>query len=622
MKNKNTILKLKDIIIYNKVNIEAFLLGIFLIVLLEAYYMVTIPGTSIYVAIMDITLSTIVMLIVALFYFKQHAVTKKALRESESKFEALAENALEMIWEIDDEGRYTYVSPVVEEILGYSTNEIIGRFFYDFSHPDDIEELKKASEVFASKTSFRDFVSRKISKNGCSIRFSSSGVPIFDKSGTFQGYRCISQNITGNKSYEEKLEALHMHAIELESAETMEQVAKSTFDAIEKILGYDYLAFGIVEEDMLHFKYERGLGMVNTLPLRGKGITVRAVKNCETQLVNDVRKDQDYVSSRYQGEPETLSELDVPIKVDGEVVAVVNIESEKLNAFNDEDRSIVEILGQHVASAISIIHQREKYYQSLKELERSNRELDDYTYAVSHDLKAPLRTIHAFASLLQKDCSRELNEKGQDYVERIQNASKRMQSLIDDLLILSRIGRKYSEFNLVDLNKLIDEIRLDFEAQFKERGAKILSDMLPTIRAQKVWIRQLFTNLIDNGLKFNKSPTPTVWVAYEEHRGDYLFSVKDNGIGMAEKDQEKIFKLFQRLHTEEEYPGTGTGLAICKKIVESYKGRIWFEAKPDEGSIFYFTYPKKTNDISLSPEQISEMMQSIQQVREGASAES
>ncbi|HUS79155.1 MAG TPA: PAS domain S-box protein [Patescibacteria group bacterium] len=230
--------------------------------------------------------------------------------------------------------------------------------------------------------------------------------------------------------------------------------------------------------------------------------------------------------------------------------------------------------------------------RSLEELTRSNQELDDYTYVVSHDLKAPLRSIMAFSEFLNSDYGDKLDETGMEYLSRIQAATTRMDSLIEDLLVLSRIGRLYLETAEVDLDELMQSIILDFEAQIKESGAEITWDHLPTLRVWRVWIRQLLANLIANGLKFNESKVPKVHIGFREKDEGYVFSVRDNGIGIKKANQEKIFKLFQRLHTQEEYPGTGAGLAICKKIVESLGGRIWVESKQGRRSTFYFTVPK------------------------------
>ncbi len=228
-----------------------------------------------------------------------------------------------------------------------------------------------------------------------------------------------------------------------------------------------------------------------------------------------------------------------------------------------------------------------------EELKRSNRELENYTYAVSHDLKAPLRAIRSFASFLLEDYKDKLDKDGLEYLKRIDAAAIRMNEFIEDLLILSRVGRKFMEAEKVDLNNLLEEIAQDFKPIIDSRNARVIVNRLPTLYIQRVWIKQLFMNLIDNGLKFNKSETPKVEVSCEEKTDQYLFKVSDNGIGIREEHLNKLFNLFERLHSSEEYEGTGAGLAICKKIVENWGGRIWVESVFGKGSTFCFTIPKK-----------------------------
>jgi len=248
----------------------------------------------------------------------------------------------------------------------------------------------------------------------------------------------------------------------------------------------------------------------------------------------------------------------------------------------------------------------EALLQLMNELERSNRELDDYTYAVSHDLKAPLRTIESFSSFIKEDYSDKLDETGKEYFNRIQLAAQRMTELIDDLLLISRVGRKYLEKESVDLNIMIQEVEESLDTMIKEKKTRIIVGELPVINTQVVWIKQLFTNLISNGLKFNKSSEPIVWVNCEERINDYLFSIKDNGIGIDKKYHDRIFKIFQRLHTREEYPGTGAGLTICQKIVNNIGGKIWLESKVGRGTTFYFTVPKE--DVESEDDDVSQVI--------------
>jgi PAS domain S-box-containing protein len=225
-------------------------------------------------------------------------------------------------------------------------------------------------------------------------------------------------------------------------------------------------------------------------------------------------------------------------------------------------------------------------------LKQSNKELESYTYVVSHDLKAPLRTIRSFGSFILEDYGDKLDETGKDYLNRMVNASSHLDTMIEDLLVLSRVGRKFTEIEKVDLNVLLKEILADLEATIRERNAKVVVDKLPTLYAHRVWERQLFMNLISNALKFNESKTPKIEVLYREQENDHLFMVRDNGIGIEEKYLERIFNLFERAPTEKKYEGTGAGLAICKKIVEHFGGKIWVESTPGKGSTFMFTIPK------------------------------
>ncbi len=247
---------------------------------------------------------------------------------------------------------------------------------------------------------------------------------------------------------------------------------------------------------------------------------------------------------------------------------------------------------------------REKYQaeeelrKSLEELKRSNRELNEYTYLVAHDLRTPLRSTTSFSEFLLNEYSDKLDETGRDYLKRIINASMRMAELIRDLLVFSKITEEDEQEELVDLNNLLDEVKRGLEARLMEKRVEIQVEKLPDVKAPLSKIRQLFKELISNGLKFNDSTTPKVEVGYEEHLSHHVFRVRDNGIGIREEDQKRIFNLFQRLHTQEEYSGIGAGLAKCRRIVESMGGRIWVDSHPGTGSTFYFTYPKEKTEES------------------------
>ena len=227
-------------------------------------------------------------------------------------------------------------------------------------------------------------------------------------------------------------------------------------------------------------------------------------------------------------------------------------------------------------------------------LEQSNRELEQFAYVASHDLQEPLRAIVGFLQLLKARYDGQLDDKGRHYIERAVKAGHRMQTLIRELLTLSRVNSKGTDFAPTDFNPLMQGVLDNLQTILREKNATIACGRLPNLKVDAGQIRSLFQNLIMNAVRYNESPAPFVDIGFQEQDAACLFSVKDNGIGIAPQFHQRIFLVFQRLHTTGEYPGTGLGLALCKKIVERHGGTIWVESRPQEGSTFYFSIPKDT----------------------------
>jgi light-regulated signal transduction histidine kinase (bacteriophytochrome) len=225
-----------------------------------------------------------------------------------------------------------------------------------------------------------------------------------------------------------------------------------------------------------------------------------------------------------------------------------------------------------------------------QELEIANQKLEEFVSIVTHDLQAPLRSLTMFAELLAKDYQGELDEVGAKYIKHITDSGVRMQALIQDLLTYSRAGKSQQTWVFVDLNNILEKVTQDLQAAIIETQAVIVVDDLPTIFVNPTEIAQVFQNLIDNAIKFCSEQQPWIEVKATKQE-NWLFSVKDNGIGIEPEFQAQIFQVLQRLHPPETYPGTGIGLAICEKIVRRYDGKIWVESEPNKGSTFYFTLP-------------------------------
>ncbi|MCX9010579.1 MAG: ATP-binding protein [Candidatus Methanoperedens sp.] len=228
------------------------------------------------------------------------------------------------------------------------------------------------------------------------------------------------------------------------------------------------------------------------------------------------------------------------------------------------------------------------------ELARSNAELEQFAYIASHDLQEPLRTVSGFTQLLAKRYRGKLDKDADDFISYIVDGATRMQKMIDDLLEYSRVGTRGKPFERTDLEAVFNQVLTNLKVSIEQNGAVLTHDPLPTVMADATQMVQLFQNLISNAIKFRKKDEPPrIHVSAERMGDEWVLSVRDNGIGIAPEFMGRLFQVFARGHASSEYPGTGIGLAICKRIVERHGGRIWAESEPGKGSTFYFTIPAR-----------------------------
>ena len=231
------------------------------------------------------------------------------------------------------------------------------------------------------------------------------------------------------------------------------------------------------------------------------------------------------------------------------------------------------------------------------ELERSNSDLQQFAYAASHDLQEPLRTISGFVRLIEKRYKGKLDETADEFIKYTCDGVERMRLLIKDLLVYSQVDTKERIFEPINCSIALEQAIHSLRSAIEESGAEVTYDPLPTVMADASQMSRLFQNLIGNAIKFHDEKPPRVHVSADREGDVWVFSVRDNGIGIDAKQRERIFVIFQRLHAREEFPGTGIGLAICKRIVERHGGRIWVESEPGNGSTFYFTIPNVQETI-------------------------
>ena len=231
-----------------------------------------------------------------------------------------------------------------------------------------------------------------------------------------------------------------------------------------------------------------------------------------------------------------------------------------------------------------------------EELERyiaSNLELEQFAYIASHDLKEPIRTIISFSQLLELKFREVIDPEAKDYITYIIDGARRMQALIEGLLDYSRVDHEGRPFERIDMDRLMETVLRNLHAPIADRQVEVIYDDLPPVDGDSVQLGQLLQNLISNGIKFNDKDRPEIRVTAELLRDDWWFSVSDNGIGMDPENTGRIFGIFRRLHTRDEYEGAGIGLAVCKKIVERHGGRLQVESEPGKGTTFRFCIPRR-----------------------------
>ncbi len=331
----------------------------------------------------------------------------------------------------------------------------------------------------------------------------------------------------------------------------------------------------------------------------GQGPTGTAIRTgkpsiCENMLIDPKFKPwrREAIKRGY------ASSIVLPITLNDQVTGALTIYSTETNPFSEEEIKLLQELADDISFGLTALRLRvahakaeETLKESLLEVQRSNAELKQFAYITSHDLREPLRMITSFLQLLERRYQNQLDADANEFIGYAVDGAKRLDRMIQDILVYSKITNKERNLTYFNTNKVLEQCYLNLKTSIDDNDAQITHDDLPTIKVDEQLMVQLFQNIISNAIKYRGYESPKIHISAKKDDKQWLFSVKDNGIGISGKHLDKIFTIFQRLHTNEEYEGTGIGLAIAQKIVHQHGGKIWVESKLGEGTVFYFTIP-------------------------------
>ncbi len=503
---------------------------------------------------------------------RQLEVSRLKLRSSEERYRRIIDTAYEGIWTINTDGRIEYVNQRMAQMLGYSIADMLDRFVFEFMDEVVRSEAKRIFERCRQGVK-EQFDFRYRCKDGSDLWTIVSTNPIFSETGEFQGAIAMITDVSERKWLEDKLwesEARFRRLVESNIIGVffpdLEGHILDANDAFLQMVGYtrEELRQGEVNWKAMSPLEYQALDEQKIEELKTSGI-------CTPFEKEYIRKD----GSR------------VPILVGA---ALLEGSKQQTIAFllDLSERKQAEAKMQRFNEQLE-----KRVQERTAQLEEANKELESFSYSVSHDLRAPLRHISGFVDLLQKRAAPSLDETSLRYLNTIVQSAKQAGKLIDDLLAFSRMGRTELRYTTINMNQLIREVQRDIELDTEGRVIHWHVEELPQISGDPSMLRLVLRNLMENAVKYTSKRTQAeIEISCTENEDEFVFFIRDNGVGFDMQYVNKLFGVFQRLHSEQEFNGTGIGLANVRRIVHRHGGQTWAEAVVNNGATFYFSLPK------------------------------
>ncbi|GAC1473675.1 MAG: hypothetical protein NVSMB9_22730 [Isosphaeraceae bacterium] len=503
--------------------------------------------------------------------------------------------------------RWLESSPAEQVFLGWKLPELRQKSFLEIVHPDDLDRVRDQLRTAMVKGEAHGLILRVRTAHGKLRAIEMNIGARYGTDSTLSHLRCHITDVTNKVRAERELRLRTRELIQVNDQlrlinRELEELKERYRDLYQNSPA---MYFSLDDRGRI---LECNQTLLETLGYRPEAIVGQSYDQLMPETVRGEFEER-FARFMEAGLIEIHSQW---IKASGEVIDVwiTGTAVRGVDGRVTHSRSVAQDVTARFQLEAQLREKNKRLARTIEELSRRNREMDEFTYVVSHDLQEPLRTLTSFSDFLQRDHGNQLGAEGQEFVLYIVEASRRMRALIHDLLTLSRSGTVTSEFSSVNLESVLGVVSTDLGELIRSKAAKVeVNGPLPEVWGDRTRLGQLFSNLITNGLKYNDKSDPVVKISAtpegppeEDGAGEAevfarsashwaTFHVQDNGIGIESRFHEKIFQLFRRLHTREEYEGTGAGLAICSKIVDAHKGKIWVESDLGQGSTFHVCLP-------------------------------
>jgi PAS domain S-box-containing protein len=537
----------------------------------------------------------------------QRKQAEEQLRKAALYARSLIEASLDPLVTISREGKITDVNRATETVTGVPRERLIGSDFSDyFAEP---EKARQGYEQVFARGSVRDYALAICHTSGSVTDVLYNATLFKNEDGEIEGVFAVARDVTERKRTEEIMLA-RLRLAEFAPTHSLDELLRATLDEVERLTGSAIGFFHFLEADQKTLSLQswstRTLTELCTAVGKGRHYNVEEAGlwvDCIRERRPVIHNDYSSVLLRKgvpEGHVKVIRELVVPIFRGDRIVAILGT-GNKLQAYNDEDIQTVTLLADLAweiterKRAEEEVHRlneelEQRVRQRTAQLEAANKELEAFTYSVSHDLRAPLRHISGFSKILTEEYGSSLAPDAQHHLQRIQEGTRRMGLLVDDLLNLGRVGRQELRLQVTGLNSVANETVAELKAECEGRQVEWKIDGLPYVECDPALMKQVFQNLLSNAVKFTRPRSQAIIeVGRKEQEGTPVVFVRDNGVGFHMKYADKLFGVFQRLHRPEDFEGTGVGLATVQRIIQKHGGRIWAEAELDKGATFYFT---------------------------------